>query len=113
MSLIIQDQIHFLLLFVSEDTTRDQREALLDTVTKHQLNALSEVSLNILKASVELSPRQKLCLKKHASKLRTLSAKKSTLSQRRNTLTVPFVLALLNPIKDFLTHQLSLKYGDH
>lgn len=110
---VIQDQIHFLLLFVSDDTSRQQREALLDTITKVQLHALSEVSLNILKGSLGLSTAQKQALKRHASRLRLLSHKKSTLNERRECLTVSLVYAILAPLKSFFTHQLASRYGGH
>ena len=111
MSEKIQKQIHFLILFVSDDTNKGQRGSLLEHITKSQLNALSEIGINILKGSVPLSMSQKLALKRHARRLRILSSKKATIAQRKKILTISFVQALLHPVKEFLTHQLENRYG--
>ena len=51
--LIIQER-HFLLLFVRK--TSAQRKVLLQTITRHQLRALSQIAYNIVKSKTALTP---------------------------------------------------------
>jgi len=57
MSRLIEDQGHYLQLLQS--TSKLQRKALLTTITKPQLKALCEITHNVLKGTVELSPSEK------------------------------------------------------
>ena len=60
MTALIRQQRHFLHLFVQ--TTPIQRKVLLQTVTKDQMKALSQIAHNIIKGTVALgaAERQKL-----------------------------------------------------
>jgi hypothetical protein len=57
MSRLIEDQGHFLQLLHS--TSKLQRKALLTTITKPQLKTLCEITHNVLKGTVVLSPSEK------------------------------------------------------
>ena len=57
MSRLIEDQGHYLQLLQS--TSKLQRKALLMTITKPQLKALCEITHNVLKGTVVLSPSEK------------------------------------------------------
>ena len=59
--LIIQDR-HFLVLFVR--TTSAQRKMLLQTITRHQLRALSQIAHNIVKSQMQLTSAEKATLKR-------------------------------------------------
>lgn len=59
--LIIQER-HFLLLFAR--TTSAQRKVLLQTITRHQLRALSQIAHNIVKSKIVLTPIEKATLKR-------------------------------------------------
>ena len=73
MSRLIEDQGHYLQLLQS--TSKLQRKALLTTITKPQLKALCEITHNVLKGTVELSPSEKKTLKRY-KKILTLLGKK-------------------------------------
>ena len=59
--LIIQE-LHFLFLFVR--TTSAHRKVLLQTITRHQLRALSQIAHNIVKSKIVLTPIEKATLKR-------------------------------------------------
>jgi hypothetical protein len=59
---LIQQQRHFLHLLNS--TTTVQRKALLSTITKQQLKALSQIAYNILRFKLRLTPLEKDQLKR-------------------------------------------------
>lgn len=61
MTVLMQQQRHFLHLFVQ--TTPIQRRALLRTVTKDQMKALSQIAHNIIKGNVPLSTAEQHQLK--------------------------------------------------
>lgn len=76
MSRLLEDQVHFLELL--RNTNKLQRKALLTTIDKQQLKALSEIAHNIIKGSVNLNPTDKNRLKKYKKILSTLGKKSST-----------------------------------
>ena len=59
--LIIQER-HFLLLFA--ETTPSQRKVLLQTITRKQLRALSQIAHNIVKFKIQLTTAEKRTLKR-------------------------------------------------
>ena len=67
--LIIQER-HFLLLFVQ--TTPSQRKALLQTITRQQLRALSQIAHNIVKFKIQLTATEKRILKRERRLLHIL-----------------------------------------
>ena len=59
---LIRQQHHFLQLLIQ--TTSSQRKAILHTITRQQLRALSEIAYNILKFKIPLTASQKTSLKR-------------------------------------------------
>ena len=106
MSDLLRDQIHFLLLFADNATPRLQKEKLLETISKYQLLALSEVSYNTVVGSMQFSPSEKARLKRHARALRILGNKRKSIAARRRVLTVPIVELLLYITIDFIRNLL-------
>jgi hypothetical protein len=81
MSRLLEQQDHFLELL--RTTRKLQRQALLRTIVKSQLKALSEIAHNVIKGSVILSPSDKNRLKKC---MRVLSVLGRKLTKRRDKL---------------------------
>jgi hypothetical protein len=73
MSRLLEQQNHFLELLCT--TRRLQRQALLRTIDKSQLKALSEIAHNVIKGSVILSPSDKNRPKKYKRMLSVLGRK--------------------------------------
>lgn len=67
--LLVQER-HFLLLFVQ--TTPAQRRALLQTITRHQLRAISQIAHNVIRFKIQLTPDQKKMLKRERRLLHLL-----------------------------------------
>lgn len=61
---LIKQQRHFIQLFV-QTTSSTQRKALLHTITRNQLRALSQIAHNIIKFKIRLTPAEKVTLKRH------------------------------------------------
>ena len=76
MSRLLEQQDHFLELL--RTTRKLQRQALLRTIDKSQLKALSEIAHNVIKGSVILSPSDKNRLKKYKKVLSVLGRKSTT-----------------------------------
>ena len=70
MSRLLEQQDHFLELL--RTTRKLQRQALLRTIDKSQLKALSEIIHNVIKGSIILSPSDKNRLKKYKKVLSVL-----------------------------------------
>ena len=83
MQLIIQER-HFLLLFVQ--TTPSQRKALLQTITRQQLRALSQIAHNIVKSKKQLTATEKKTLKRERRLLHILGDR--TLGNWQKTKTI-------------------------
>ena len=73
MSRLLEQQDHFIELL--RTTRKLQRQALLRTIDKSQLKALSEIVHNVIKGSVILSPSYKNRLKKYKRVLSVLERK--------------------------------------
>lgn len=59
---LLKEQRHFLVLFTQSKPS--QRKALLQTITKDQLRALSQIAHNIIKLRIKLSSAEKSQLKR-------------------------------------------------
>ena len=70
---LIRQQRHFLRLF--EQTSTAQRRALLETATKYQVKALSQIAHNIINGNVPTSSTEKQLLKKERRLLHLLGDK--------------------------------------
>lgn len=84
MSRLLEDQVHFLQLL--RTTKKDQRKALLKTIDKSQLKALSEIAHNVIKGTIDLSTSDKVKLKRYKKILSILGRKSSTRRERLKAL---------------------------
>ncbi|MES9883159.1 MAG: hypothetical protein ABW185_20030 [Sedimenticola sp.] len=66
----IKEQRHFLQLFLI--ASRDQRTQLLNTVSREQLKALTEIAHNVLRYVITLTPTQRSKLKRRQRTIRLL-----------------------------------------
>jgi hypothetical protein len=78
-------QIWYLHLLMTS-TSSAQRKALLDTITREQLKALTEVTHNLLQGNIPIAEAHKRRLRKHKSFLRILGDIKVPVSQKRDAL---------------------------
>ena len=76
MSRLLEDQVHFLELLCA--TKKVQKRALLQTIYKLQLMALSGIAHNVFKGTIALKPSDKIKLKKYKKTLSILGRKSST-----------------------------------
>ena len=111
MSKLIQENIHFLLLCSSKKLTILQQKALVKSMDKHQLNSVSEITLNILKGGLDLDSEQSKYLKQFAAKLRIIGSRRSTIAQRRLVLNWNVLHAILVIAQPFLVQLLESIYS--
>lgn len=104
---VIKHNIHFIHLLHAEDTSRDQKEMLIRTVSKNQLRALSEIAYNTLKGSIELEEVNKRRLKRYAHALRVLGDRRKSISDRREVLSIPLLNILLPAVFHYITTLIS------
>ena len=105
MSELIQAEIYYLLTLWSPHNSRSQKQALIDTIDKQQLHALSEIALNILQGNVDLHIQYKARLKRHVNTIRILASKTACIKDKKDVLSVPMVTVLLKSVELFLQHQ--------
>ena len=98
MSRIIRDNSAFLHLLMCSDTPKAQAKALLDTISKMQLNALTEIAFNLLKGTIKITENHKSSLRRYAGKLRILSKTKLPTKSKKDILTPTFVASLLRAV---------------
>jgi Zn-dependent oligopeptidase len=84
MSRLLEQQDHFLELL--HTTRKLQRQALLRTIDKSQLKALSEIAHNVIKGSVILSPSDKNRLKKYNKVISVLGRKSTKMLDKQKAL---------------------------
>ena len=102
MGSLIKKQIHFLLLMADTHTSQKQKQAVLNTINKHQVNAISELALNIIKGTFTLNEQHKTRLRRHAKSLRVLAERRNTITVRRGVITLQLVEAVLALCISFL-----------
>ena len=95
MSKLIKENAPFLQLLSSSTISIDQMKALLSTASRGQVNALTEVTHNLIKGNIPLLPGHKKGLNRHTSSLRILGASKLSLKKRKAVLNPALVKALL------------------
>ena len=78
---LMKQQRHFLQLFAQ--TTPAQRKALLQTITGNQLRSLSQISRNIIKFTIRLTPSEKTKLKRQRRIVHTLGNKTIGLDRKK------------------------------
>lgn len=84
MSKLLEDQVHFLGML--QTASKEQRKALLKTIDKQQLKALSEIAHNVIKGTVVLSTEEKKKLKKYKKLITILGRKSRTRRDRLRAL---------------------------
>jgi hypothetical protein len=101
MSKLLKGNAYFLHLMSDKSTSKIQVKALLQTISKDQLNALTEIAFNILKGNIPLTENQKKKLRQHRPSLRILGVKKNS-ANRRKAVLKPFlvvtVLKIVSPV---------------
>ena len=60
-----------------------RREVMLDRANKSQINAISEMVLNVLKRNVPIKPRTLNLLKRYKTVLREIGSRRNSLKRRR------------------------------
>ena len=94
MSQLVEDNRHFLCLISS--TTISQRKALLNSITKPQLKAVSEIVHNVIRGTVPLTYLEKSELNKYKKTLLIHGRKKSTKREKLRVLQrTPSVLVIV------------------
>ena len=71
------------LKLLAESKTPKRRKLLTNWASKHDIDAVSEISLNTLNGNIELTPKLFKKLKKYQNVLRVLASKKTTLEKKR------------------------------
>lgn len=77
-------EVHFLELL--RTCGRTQGQALLSTIDKSQLRALSEIAHNVIKGTIVLDVNQKKKLKRYKRIITRLGKKKNSVKDRRRAL---------------------------
>lgn len=85
MSKVVRKQAHFLQL-LKDTASAAQRKALLDTITKEQLLALTEVTYNLLHGPVSIKESHKKQLQRNQKFIRLLGDPKTGTKQKRRAL---------------------------
>lgn len=98
MSDLLHENGAFLHMLMSKDTPKAQVKSLLESISKDQLNCLTEIAHNLLKYNIDISENHKSSLKKYADRLRILSKPKLPLKKRKEVLNPAFVVALLRAV---------------
>ena len=80
---MVMKNIHFIQLLTSYRLKPKQFKKLLECATKHEINAITEIILNVLKGAL---PCDKKKLIKKASYLRYIGNKKTPLNKRKSYL---------------------------
>lgn len=102
---LVRQQRHFLCLLKS--TTAAQRKALLSTITRQQLKALSQIAYNILRFKIRLTPLEKARLKRQRRVIHLLGNRAIGFEQKREAIRrkprviytfVKIALAYLEPV---------------
>lgn len=82
----LQRHRHFLQDVLSQ-ANKHQREAQLQAANADQINALSELSLNLLKKHIPINSATNKKLHPHRHTLRSLAKRRTSVKKRRNLLT--------------------------
>lgn len=101
MSKLVKKQAPFFRLLVST-SSKLQRKALIDTITKEQLRALTEITINVLQGVISLTSVYKDKLKKYKTLVTligdtSVSAKRKKTALRKNAHAVILLLKSAEP----------------
>ena len=92
MSDALKREKHFLNHLVHSTTVKGKK-SLFKTLTRQQINVLTEIFLNILQKTVDLSEEEKKKLLKHKKFIRKIANKRKTLKKRKDLLIAHPVIA--------------------
>jgi hypothetical protein len=109
MSKLVKKHVAFFQLLLTT-ASKIQRRILLDTITKDdQLRALVEITVNLLRGVLPITPSSKTALGKHKTLLRTIGDKSVSLKKKRRLLcrrghVIAILLKSVDPaLKNFLS----------
>ena len=81
---LMKQQRYYLTLFVR--TSPAQRKALLRTITRPQLRALSQIAHNVIKSTVRLKPDEKKTLRRYRRIVHLLGDRKTGFETKRRAI---------------------------
>lgn len=84
MSKLIQRNYPFLRELL--ESSQEKRKAIIETSTEDNINALTELSINLLEGHLTLTNDEKLELSKHKTFIRSLSRKDIPITQKKKKL---------------------------
>lgn len=84
MSRVVKKELSFFQLFLV--TSKTQRKVLLDTITNEQLRALSEITANLLRSNLTITPAQKKKLRRHKKLYLALGSSSASLRAKKKLL---------------------------
>lgn len=96
MSKIIKEKEYLTLL--AKTKNRKKRAALIDLATANEINALSELIVNILNANVPLNPKTKTRLVRYKTDLRELCKKTLSTKTKKRLLQKGGILNVILPL---------------
>lgn len=96
MSKIVKEKEYLTLL--AKTKNRKSRNALIDVATASQINALSELIINILNANIPLTSKTKNRLTRYKSDLRQLCRKTLSTKNRKHLLQKGGILNVILPL---------------
>ena len=97
MAQVIKKNADFLRLVLSTPS-RQQRTALLKSITADQLQAIASVAFNLLQGSIPFTPAYKRKLKRHRVAIRTIADKTIRVTKRKQALQPKVVVLLLQAV---------------
>ncbi len=108
MSRLVKKHSAFFKLLLTT-TSKLQRKALVDSITNDQLRALTEITLNLLRGVIPISPAHKHNLRKYKSVITLIGDKKICLKRKKTSLCRQsgVVVLLLKSIEPALNSVLS------
>ena len=102
MSQLLVEQRHFLMMMASTSVSREQKQVILDTISKPQLRAVTEISHNLLIGHITMTSGEKAVLKRYATKLREVADSRNSAAKRRSALTVTLIEHLMRLVLDII-----------
>ncbi len=84
MSELVRKQRHFINLL--SETDQKQRKRLLETITREQVKAISQIAHNVIKSVVKLAPSEKEKLKKRRRFIHVLGNRKIGYERKRDSI---------------------------
>ena len=96
MSILIKAHRHYIFLLTDPTISKAQFRALLSTASNGQVNAITEITLNLLRGTIPTTPEVKAKLLRQAKCLRKLASAKTSIRARRECLQPKVVQTILH-----------------